>query len=403
MRVLLISKTYPQGPEASGTGAMAQVIAEGLTQRGHEVVLLASRRNSDGLYHGVRVRGRLIMDRPDPTKAPSEWGTGDKVAWIQKARHNYATVRREIRRHKPDIVYLNDIELLTGSVFAACLDSGVRCIWHAHDYILHDMVERNSRLSAAGGLRRLLAHLVHDKPKAAFVSTPVIAVSHFIAGRLMALGWPTELVTVVHNGLPEYFFGTGRRTPPPAENWPLLFVGRCVEEKGVGLLLQVLAKLRQQGIVLPLMIVGSFRSERAAEQYLQEAERLGVREQIMLRGLIPREGLPAVYREAGCLLAPSLCPEAFGLMSAEAQACGTPVVVSRVGGLPETLDDGKTGFVCASGDSDAMAERIAQLYVDRDLWVRMSEGGKEFAKRSFASQEKIDDIESILTRWVDET
>jgi glycosyltransferase involved in cell wall biosynthesis len=59
------------------------------------------------------------------------------------------------------------------------------------------------------------------------------------------------------------------------------------------------------------------------------------------------------------LLFPSLAPESFGLVALEAMACGVPVIGSRTGGIPEAVDEGRTGFLVPPGDSEALADRMA--------------------------------------------
>lgn len=396
MRIILISKTYPLHAECGGTAAMAKVIAEGLVERGHEVLVLASRRVEDARQNGVRVLGHLIMDQPPPDKPSPQWTIIDKAFWMRKARHNYRAVRRQIKRFQADIVYLNDIELLTGSVFAACVDAGVSSIWHTHDHILHDAIVHKRNAGNPTLRQRLIQRLVPDQSLEEYLATPIIAVSRFIADEYCQLGWPRELVSVVPNGIPEYFFADAPREPPDSDRWQMLFVGRCVKDKGVHVLLEVLKLLRQRRIVPTLTMVGSFASGASEREFMANAHRLGLLEQIDYRGVMPRECLAQVYREAACLVAPSLCAEGFGLMSVEAQAAGTPVVASRSGGLPETLLDGKTGFLCEPGDAKAIADRVALLYADIELWRRMSEAASSFASERFRKETMLSSIEHLI-------
>ena len=432
MRILLISKTYPMGAEASGTGAMAKVIAEGLVGWGHELQVLASYRVPSGTYDGVAVRSGLIMDQPSPSKMPADWTGWDKVLFIRKARHNYAAVRKAIQQYRPDVVYLNDIEMLTGAVFAACGDAGARAIFHVHDHIVYDIVARAAvvgrgpvpRQSAAtpggaqvpalqcqmvqgklkgpaqSGKQRLIGRLTHDRPVERFFAAPLIAVSRFIAERYIGLGWPRERVHVVHNGLPGYFFQGGPRQRSQDRRFRLLFVGRCVEDKGVNLLPELMRRLVDRGVDAELALVGSFPGQAAQEAFMARVEKMGLSGRIQHRGVGAREELPAVYAEADCVVVPSLCNEAFGLMSAEAQACGTPVVAFRAGGLSETLVEGATGFLCERGDVEGMAGYVERLSREEGLWERMSEVGARFAGERFGSEEKVERIEGMLAEMV---
>jgi len=338
------------------------------------------------------------MDQPHPSRLPADWTAWDKVLWLHKGRHNYGAVRKQVREFVPDIVYLNDLELLTGSVFAACVDAGVKSVWHAHDHILHDAVVGRQEASRPSVKQRLIQRWVHDASLEDHFSTPVIAVSRFLADEYCRLGWPPDMVTVVPNGLPDRFFLAGPREAPSAEDWSILFVGRCVEDKGVFTLIEALSVLKQRGLSLRLVMVGSFPSDMARGTFMAAAERVRVRGQIDYRGVLPREQMPEVYAQAGCLLAPSLCEEAFGLMSIEAQACGTPVIGSRIGGLPETLADGESGFLCEPGDQEAVADRVQQLHDDAALWARMSAAASKFARSRFGLADKLDWVE-VVVKW----
>jgi len=91
-----------------------------------------------------------------------------------------------------------------------------------------------------------------------------------------------------------------------------------------------------------------------------------------------------VYRDAVVSVVPSVFPEALGLTSLEAQASGTPVVVSDAGGLPETVSAGQSGLVFANGDAGQLADAVIRVMTDPDRRRLMSEGSRAWAMKMFS-------------------
>lgn len=83
--------------------------------------------------------------------------------------------------------------------------------------------------------------------------------------------------------------------------------------------------------------------------------------------------------------------ESFGLVIAEALACGVPAVVTAVGGIPEVVEDKRTGFLIPPGDSDALADRVLQLLNDKSMRRTMSDWAAESARRRFDLNRHVDD------------
>lgn len=87
--------------------------------------------------------------------------------------------------------------------------------------------------------------------------------------------------------------------------------------------------------------------------------------------------------------------ESFGVAVAEASAAGLPVVASNVGGLPEVVVDGETGFLVQSGDAEALAGCLDRLLADEALRDRMGAAGREFVARHFDWEDSVTQMMSI--------
>jgi glycosyltransferase involved in cell wall biosynthesis len=138
-------------------------------------------------------------------------------------------------------------------------------------------------------------------------------------------------------------------------------------------------------------------NERAAQNLLvialgkeASAERLG---QIELR-FVPYESdrqSVARYYQASDIYVHASKAESWGLAVTEAMACGLPVVASAVGGVPDQVSEGETGFLASPGDAACLAERIARLLGDEEFRRRMGRRGFEKAQAAFGLDRMLDD------------
>jgi N-acetyl-alpha-D-glucosaminyl L-malate synthase BshA len=128
--------------------------------------------------------------------------------------------------------------------------------------------------------------------------------------------------------------------------------------------------------------------DRSLAEWL--ARRYGINDDVIFVGKQPR--IVDYLSAADVLLLPSET-ESFGLSALEAMACNVPVVASNVGGLPEVIEDGVTGFLCNIGDVDAMGERALQLLTDSDLYHSFAKRGRERAIENFHTDKIIPQYE----------
>lgn len=136
---------------------------------------------------------------------------------------------------------------------------------------------------------------------------------------------------------------------------------------------EILARVLQKGVATRLVMVGD-GSERTNVEH--RARCLGVYDKCMFVGKQPN--IVDYLSAADVLLLPSE-HESFGLAALEAMACEVPVIASRVGGIPEVVTDGETGFLSEVGDVEKMAADAARLLSDTTLRRKMGKDAREFA------------------------
>ena len=221
-------------------------------------------------------------------------------------------------------------------------------------------------------------------------SDQVVAISTDTARELReVVDVPVEVIPYT-TSLPDV--GTGIASKP--SGGPVLFVGRLVERKGVRHLIEAVARLGDHGPTLEVIGDGP---ERPALQ--ARAHALGVADRVVIRGKVTTEELQASYARAAVFVLPSVLDargdtEGLGVVLVEAMNYATPVVASRIGGIPDIVEDGVSGLLVPAGDSAALAAAIGRLIADQGLARRLGDAGRARVLERFG-------WEAIIRRWKD--
>ncbi len=214
----------------------------------------------------------------------------------------------------------------------------------------------------------------------------VVATCSDEVAELEAMGVPRSRVRVVPCGVDVQLFGPDGEAHPPRGDQPfrLLSLGRLVERKGVETVVAALPLLPD----VELLVAGGpdqsqIRTDPEARRLHALAEELGVEDRIRFVGSVSRAGVPALIRSADIVVATPWY-EPFGIVPLEAAACGRPLVGSAVGGLLDSVEDGRTGALVPPRDPDALAAAITRLLVDPELRTRYGEAARARAEERFS-------------------
>jgi glycogen synthase len=203
----------------------------------------------------------------------------------------------------------------------------------------------------------------------------VIALTEHERTRLLGLGVPGDRLRVIPNGIDLGEFSGSEPRPSSGGTFRILFVGRLYNaQKGIDTLLGAVDAL---GPPAELRIVGEDwgAGEMIARWARDRAAGIGLK----VLGKVARSAVLQEYRSADVLVLPSRF-EPFGIVLLEAMASGIPVVASRVGGIPEIVEDGRTGLLVPPGEPDRLADALRTLRDDPGFARRMGDAGRRRAE-----------------------
>jgi N-acetyl-alpha-D-glucosaminyl L-malate synthase BshA len=185
-----------------------------------------------------------------------------------------------------------------------------------------------------------------------------------------------------------------RLCPPDRYDALVVHLSNFRPVKRVPAVIDVFERIRRR--VRARLVLSGEGPDTADVQLLADARGLGDHVEM----LPPREWVVPLLSAADLFLLPSL-QESFGLAALEAMACGVPVVASRVGGLPEVIEDGASGFLHEPDDLEGMAASGTRLLTDPALHGRVSEAGRRRVDSRFCVHEIVPQYEALYREVVD--
>jgi glycosyltransferase involved in cell wall biosynthesis len=252
---------------------------------------------------------------------------------------------------------------------------------------VHNLMLADARARKTDGLYDLLTKLMTPistsiERRLFSVSRGITAVSQPVADKIQQrLNCEGGCVRVMWNGVDHIFFSPSGEVQADPNN--LLFVGRLAPGKGLRELILAfkLVVTRAPGARLSIIGDGPLRDMTAAL-----IRKNGLEDHVNLIGHVnSREEIRAHYRRAWGLIMPSLHEGLPGVLL-EAMACGTPVIATRVGGIPEVVRDEVNGILIPPGDADAIAGAACHLIRNADLRGRLGEAARGTIEKQFPWQ-----------------
>jgi glycosyltransferase involved in cell wall biosynthesis len=391
LRVLFVHEKFGA---FGGAEANLQVVAAELARRGHSVAVL----------HGDPTgKQELLWENTFPVRFRSSAATGR--ADLAEALHGF----------QPDLIYLHKLADL--AVVEALTQCGVPVIRMVHDHDLYCM--RSYKYNP-------LTRCICTRPASAYCLFPCGAPFKRNAGAGFPVSWvsyrakrreirlnrrfdqmivATEYMRdeLLRNGFAPERISIHPPVPPVAEAAApsafsdrnlLVFSGQLIRGKGVDVLLEALALVRQP---FECVILGDGGHRPACEAL---AQRLGLADRVKFLGFVSRAEIARHYQAASVALVSSVWPEPFGAVGLEAMRCGLPVVGFDAGGIKEWLIDGFNGRLVPWMDRAKYAEALDGLLGNKPEARAMGARGCHWGAERHSFVRYVDGLETFFVRTV---
>jgi glycosyltransferase involved in cell wall biosynthesis len=312
---------------------------------------------------------------------------------ISPLRDLMATVRlaRVIRRERPQILHTHTAKAGTVGRMAALLAGSRRPAVVVHTF--HGHVLRGYFGPIRSWLflaleRWLAAHTTALVAVGPQVRDDLVALGVAAADRFVVIRLGIELEERVRpgkNGRAE----TRRYLGLPADRFVVGWVGRMTAVKRTDDVLEAFRRLRDNGVDACLCLVGDGPDRGQLER---RASELGIVRDTLFLGY--QEDVAPYYAAFDALVLPS-ANEGTPVSAIESLAAETPVVATRVGGVPDVVRDGEEGFLVASGDTAELADRLTRLAQDPELRRRLGRSGRDRVLDRYAVDRLLEDVDRL--------
>jgi glycosyltransferase involved in cell wall biosynthesis len=291
---------------------------------------------------------------------------------------------RILRKHRPAVLHLHFTDTSAAFLWPARF-CGVKKVFFTD----HISRPEGWTISRRPLWKRIAIRMLHAP------ITTVICVSEYNRRCLAGLGGlPQDRLQCIYNGVDLGRIAKGLAHPGefrraysiPQDRVVVMQVCWMIPEKGIADLLQAAKLVLDKSPNVHFIFAGE---GRCRQEYEQTAERLGLGPHVTFTGRLQDPMAEGAFAAADIVCQVSRWEEAFGWTIAEAMASGKPLVATRVGGIPEVVADGKSGYLVDRGDVAAMAEKILSLAAAPALCASLGETGRQICETKFDMKKNV--------------
>lgn len=361
-----------------GAGRILLSTVDALDKSRYE--LIAALPYREKLDTELENRGVRVMIGPVAVMRRQNFNPAGFFAFARDFFRSFKLIR-SIDSEKPiDLIYTSTSAVISGALYAKI--RGKKHLWHAMEITVKP-----------GIFAFLMPRVIR------FASTICVALSEAVKKYVVSGGMREELVRVVYPGVEPARLVSGQKLDIPGAEGKLVvgMVGRINRIKGQAVFVEAASEVLRECPDTLFLIAGSvFRNE---DLYLKNLENMikerKVGHAVKIIGF--SENIGSVYGALDILVVPTVQPEGFGLVAAEAMSMKKPVIASDVGGLSEVVADKETGFLFPPGDAGSLKDAIVSLIRDTDLRTNMGQAGFLRQQRRFSAERYRERMERIVT------
>jgi glycosyltransferase involved in cell wall biosynthesis len=299
-------------------------------------------------------------------------------------RRAYRDLYRILKQHRADTLHLHFVSFLTFYPWIAKL-AGVKHVFFTD----HHSRPAGYVPSRAPLWKRVAARII------GWPFTKVICVSNYGFQCMTTVNaLPRDRYEMVYNGIDRARVtadnGAGvrfrQRFAIPLDRTIVGQVSWIIPEQGISDFLEMARQVSSRIDKVQFVLAGEGAPR---EQYMRDAAAMGLGDRITFTGMIDDPFGEGVFHAFDVVCQFSRWEEVFGWMIAEAMAHQTPVVATRVGGIPELIRDGESGYLVERGDAESMSSRVLELVNDSSKRLRMGAAARETVEAKFDLQTNV--------------
>lgn len=364
LTILIAADTYP--PDVNGAAQFGYRLAKGMTGRGHNVHVLASRDSKGSSY--TESRAEATVHRLRSHSVPTHESFRLCFPW---------EIKKEISllfdRVKPDVVHIQSHYMIGEHVLYEAVKRGVRIV--ATNHFMPENL--NPFLPFPQWFKDIIGRISWKDMGKVMGQADVVTTPTPLAAKAMHEHAFLRKVLPLSNGIDSaaYELQPGEQIEPHP-HLTVLFAGRLADEKHVDVLIEAVRKTPPE-LEVHLEIVGGGEVRPALEELVH---RLGMENRVKFLGLASDEDLRKAYIQADLFCMPGTA-ELQSLVTLEAMSASTPVVLADAMALPHLVRDGENGYLFTPNDSDDLAKKITMvLELPADQRAAMGQASRQMVE-----------------------